>query len=233
MIKLLLLEDDPVSQAFLAEVLGTLPAEVDCVDSCAGAESLARTGRYSLWLFDANLPDGNGADLLGRLRESGVTTPALALTAEAFRDRLDALTVAGFADVLRKPIAADSLLAALKRHVSPPPAGSFSQSQLWDESKALAAVGGKPESALALRRLFLDELPSQIDAVREEFAASNHACVRDQLHRLKASCGFVGANRLLAAVNALSARMDRASLEDFLDQATLQLQTSDVMADAV
>src|SRR4249919_4869 len=103
MLKLLLLEDDPVSRAFLSEVLGTLPATVDCAESCARAESLARASAYALWLFDANLPDGSGADLLDRLRASGLTTAAIALTAESFPDQLNALSKAGFVDVLRKP----------------------------------------------------------------------------------------------------------------------------------
>ena len=99
-------------------------------------------------------------------------------------------------------------------------------SSVWDESQALAAVGGKIESARALRELFLGELPGQVDSVRSAFAASDHAAVRDQLHRLKASCGFVGAHRLLSAVSRLSVGMDPASLQDFLDSAALQHQSA-------
>jgi len=193
MLKLLLLEDDPVSCAFLSEVLGTLPAKVDCAESCAAAELLARSDAFALWLFDANLPDGNGADLLSRLRASGLTTPAVALTAESFPERLNALSDAGFVDVLQKPIAATALLSAIRNRVGvdcngPVESNMPASSSVWDESQALAAVGGKIESARALRELFLGELPGQVDSVRSAFAASDHAAVRDQLHRLKASC---------------------------------------------
>jgi len=234
MVNLLLLEDDPVSRSFLSQVLAELPASVDCAGSCAAAESLALRGGHALWLFDANLPDGNGAELLGRLRASGMTTPALALTAESFEERLALLSEAGFVDVLQKPITAAALLAATRRHVhsvvtpTPSPEG-----RLWDETQALAAVGGKIESARALRRLFLDELPGQVECVRSAYAAADSATVRDQLHRLKASCGFVGASGLLAAVNRLSSAMDDASFRDFLEHATLQLRASEVTAGAV
>jgi len=231
MLKLLLLEDDPVSRAFLSEVLYTLPATIEWAASCAGAESLARAGGHALWLFDANLPDGNGADLLGRLRASGLKTPAVALTAESFPDRLEALSNAGFIDVLQKPIAAATLLAAIRNRVADPgPVESnfAAETTLWDETRALAAVGGKAESARALRELFLGELPAQVESVRSAFAAADHATVRDHLHRLKASCGFVGASRLLSAVNRLSAGMDTASLQDFLDSAMAQRKTSSI-----
>jgi DNA-binding response OmpR family regulator len=228
MLNLLLLEDDPVSRAFLSDVLGTLPAKVDCAESCARAESLARAGAYALWLFDANLPDGNGADLLARLRASDLTTPAVALTAESFPDRLDALSNAGFVEVLQKPIAATALLAAIRNRVAgtgPAESNVTAPTTLWDETRALAAVGGKVESARALRELFLGELPGQVESVLGAFANSDHATVRDHLHRLKASCGFVGANRLLSAVNRLSVGMDPASLQDFLDSAMVQRQS--------
>jgi CheY-like chemotaxis protein len=233
MVKLLLLEDDPVSRSFLSQVLAELPASIDCAGSCAAAEVLALRGGHVLWLFDANLPDGNGAELLSRLRASGLTTPALALTAESFEERLVLLSEAGFIDVLQKPITATALLAVARRlvHSVAAPAPS-SAGRLWDEAQALAAVGVKIESAHALRRLFLDELPGQIECVRSAYAASDSATVRDQLHRLKASCGFVGAGGLLAAVNRLSTTMDDDSFRDFLDHATLQLRPSEVTAGA-
>ncbi len=227
--KLLLLEDDPVSAAFLGAVLEALPATVDCCASCAGAESLALASAHALWIFDANLPDGSGVDLLRRLRASGQTTPAIALTAESLRERLDALSAAGFSLVLQKPISADALTAAMRTRLPDAVAAALESSPtasgaLWDEGRALAAVGGKPESARVLRELFLEELPAQADGVRLAFALSDHQAIREHLHRLKASCGLVGADRLLAAVNRLASGMDATSLQDFLDAARLQRQ---------
>jgi DNA-binding response OmpR family regulator len=234
MVKLLLLEDDPVSASFLSEVLQACPAVVDCVGSCAAAETTARAGDHALWLFDANLPDGNGSDLLQRLRTSGLTTPAVALTAESARERLEALASAGFIDVLQKPIAAPALVAAMRKRLNLAMAESEpipTTAILWDETRALAAVGGRSESARALRELFLGELPAQMEQIRSAFSAHDHAEVRAQLHRLKASCGFVGAAGLLAAANRLSERMDQPSLKDFLDGAARQLQSAAVNAD--
>jgi len=235
-VKLLLLEDDPISRAFLSEALSAMPASVDCADTCSGAESLARGGAYALWLFDANLPDGSGADLLRRLRAAGLTTKAIALTAESCRDRLDALSAAGFSRVLQKPISATALLSALGRSVGGIDSADSMTVELpilWDEGRALSAVGGKAESARALRMMFLEELPGQVEGVANAFAASDHAAVRDHLHRLKASCGFVGAERLLSAVQRLSSEMSEASLDDFRRVAGIQRQHPPVMPDAV
>ncbi len=64
----LLVEDDPVSRAFLGAAIQAVPATVDAADTMAAAFALATAGPYDLWLFDANLPDGSGIELLTRLR---------------------------------------------------------------------------------------------------------------------------------------------------------------------
>lgn len=229
--RVLLLEDDPVSRAFLGEALTGLPASVDYAETCAGAESMARNGPHALWLFDANLPDGNGADLLVRLRASGLSTPAVALTAESLPERLAALSMAGYIEVLQKPIGIAALQMAVRRLLGD---GSFTGPApthgpvLWDENRALLAVGGNTESAKALRQLFLQELPKQLESLREAFANCEHAIVRDHLHRLKASCGFVGAERLLSTVNHLSAEMSESRFREFLEVAGDQQRTATI-----
>ena len=111
--RVLLVEDDPTSRAFLADVVAQL-ALVDAVGS--GAAALRRIGAspaFDLWLIDAHLPDSDGRSLLAALRLHAPYTPALAHTADpepAFAARLRA---AGFLDVLLKPIPIAVLLAAV------------------------------------------------------------------------------------------------------------------------
>ena len=97
----MLVEDDPVSAAFLREAATALPAEVDVAGSMAEALACASARHHDLYLFDANLPDGRGETLLRQLREIGLDAPALAHTAareDALRDRLLAAIAHGDAD---------------------------------------------------------------------------------------------------------------------------------------
>ena len=191
--RLLLLEDDPVSAASLAAGLAALPAEVEVVATVAAARERAQAGGHVLWLFDLQLPDGRGDALLAALRSDGLATPALALSADV------GAVAPGFLRVLAKPIE----LAALRRAVAsalPPEA-----LPPWDEAAGLAAVAGQAAALAQLRRLFLDELPAQQMQVHAACLAGRHDDARAVLHRLKASCGFVGALPLLEAVRALHA----------------------------
>ncbi len=199
--RLLLVEDDPVNAAFLAGAAAALPADVVQAACLAEAEAACRAGSFDLFLFDANLPDGRGEDLLRALREAGIATVALAHTADLDADQHARLRAAGFVDVLRKPLSVASLHAALRRalpaHITVPPC--------WDDAAALAALGGQPAHVQALRGMFLAELPGQRLRIAEGITTGDLAAVRGELHRLVASCGFVGAARLGDAVRGLQA----------------------------
>jgi CheY-like chemotaxis protein/HPt (histidine-containing phosphotransfer) domain-containing protein len=211
--RLLLLEDDPVSAAFLVAALEALPARVDVAASLAEAEPLRDAG-HALWLFDANLPDGTGGDLLACWRARGLSTPALAHTADPRREELDALIDAGFADVLRKPLAVAQLQAAVRRALDGDETvevvehgmqgdAACAAAPIWDDAAALRALNGNASIVAAMRDLFLGELPAVRMRIADAFACAEADAVRAELHKLQASCGFVGAMRMLAAVMAL------------------------------
>lgn len=207
--RVLVVEDDPVSASFLTAALAALPAEVDLAATVAAALQLTRRVDHHLWLIDANLPDGNGRDLLRALRIGAHSTPAVAHTASGERADFDALIDAGFAEVLIKPLAAAALRATARRWLQRQPAPVQMPSRhggklpVWDDTAAAHALNGSHAHVAALRGLFLAELPAQREAVLSALLAHDVASAHAHLHRLQASCGFVGAARLGAAVCTL------------------------------
>jgi len=206
--RILLVEDDPVSRAFLTAAAEALPARVEAVDSCAEALRSEQAGPCDLWLVDANLPDGSGASLLAALREHAGSTPALAHTASSDTDQHRVLRAAGFVDVLVKPLSMDALQAAIRgalgraRAVAEE-AQPYPQLPSWDDAAALSALKGETSHVAALRRLFLDELAAQSRAIERAVADGDVAAAAGVLHRMRASCGFVGAAQLGEAVRRL------------------------------
>ncbi|MBB5884128.1 DNA-binding response OmpR family regulator [Xanthomonas sp. F1] len=207
--RLLLVEDDPISRAFFDATLQALPAQVDLADSVASALALARaqTQAHDLWLIDANLPDGSGSDLLRQLQRQRTGTLGLAHTADASAAVRAQLLDAGFADVLLKPLSSERLLQSVRRLLARgrlgATHGAAEPTLDWDETTALAALNGERAHLIALRELFLAELPGTRDAVASALQLSDDQAVRNHLHRLQASCGFVGAARLARAVRQL------------------------------
>jgi len=203
--RLLLVEDDPVSAAFLRDAAAALPALVDVAVSIDEAVLVARRWPHDLYLIDANLPDGRGEHLLQALRDGGLMTPALAHTAARDADMPERMAALGFIGVLFKPLGVAELQHALRAHLAATGMHVRSGGKLpnWDDPGALAALGGQQDHVDALRALFLQELPGQRDRITAAADANDAAGMRAELHRLVASCGFVGAARLGQAVHAL------------------------------
>jgi DNA-binding response OmpR family regulator len=207
----LLVEDDPVSRVFLGAAIQAVPATVDAADTVAAAFALATAGPYDLWLFDANLPDGSGIELLTRLRARDAETPALAHTASEDGAVIDALIAAGFREVLVKPLPAVAVQAVIRRALGliggsagmQDEAASIADLPVWDDDAAARALNGNREHIATLRALFVVELLGLRQRVATAARDQNLAGLRSELHRLRASCGFVGAARLGHATQEL------------------------------
>lgn len=222
--RLLIVEDDPTSQAFLAQALLDLPAEVDVASDIAAAVALAQRSQYALWIIDAHLPDGDGLACLRGLRDSAPAqsqAPALAVTASGPGEDFAMLCAGGFVEVLAKPVSVALLQATVRRLVGEVPRAPFRVAEpgklpIWDEQRALAALGGSTHALQALRGLFLGELPGACSGVEAAIASGDVEAARALLHKLQAGAGFVGAARLSRAIRALSgAPMDIGALEAF------------------
>jgi DNA-binding response OmpR family regulator len=111
---LLVVEDDPKISRFLVRGLREENHLVDLAEDGDAAEQLASNEEYDAILLDILLPHTDGFEVCRRLREQGVDTPILMLTArDAVTDRVKGLDV-GADDYLTKPFAFDELLARLR-----------------------------------------------------------------------------------------------------------------------
>jgi two-component system response regulator QseB len=112
--RLLLVEDDPELVAMLAALLDEEGYRVDTAGDGQRGLHLGLTREYDVLLLDRGLPAVEGLDLLGRLRQGGIATPALVLSAlTSPADRVSGLD-AGAEDYLGKPFDIEELLARLR-----------------------------------------------------------------------------------------------------------------------
>ncbi|MGX5799841.1 response regulator transcription factor [Bradyrhizobium sp. Arg314] len=112
--RILLIEDEPEMASVLKTALERQEFIVDRSSTLADAEMMARVGAYDAIVLDRRLPDGEGLDLIPRLRAMHVDTPVIALTAMAgLHDRVGGLN-AGADDYMVKPFATEELVARLR-----------------------------------------------------------------------------------------------------------------------
>jgi HPt (histidine-containing phosphotransfer) domain-containing protein len=130
------------------------------------------------------------------------------------------LTAMGIDCILAKPMSISAIHHAVLQQIE-----CVSQPAIWDDKKALAVLGNNAESLKSLKSLFNAELPLMMQQIDVEFSNDNHPKITDILHKLKASCGFLGANKLLAECNALEQNICRQSITQFMLVAKQTLET--------
>ncbi len=110
--RVLVVEDDSLLRRNVGEMLRSHRGFV-VHDAREGMEGLllASSGSYDLVVLDLNLPQLDGLTVLARLRDRGVPTPVLVLTARNTPEDVVRTLEAGGDDHLAKPFAMEELLA--------------------------------------------------------------------------------------------------------------------------
>ncbi|MBL8770094.1 MAG: response regulator [Phenylobacterium sp.] len=113
--RVLLVEDNPINALLARTLLTREGCHVEHVVSGPEALKAADVEVYDLILMDMRMPVLSGEETARRLREAGIDTPIVALTANAFEDDRRACLAAGMNDFLVKPLSPDALRGALTR----------------------------------------------------------------------------------------------------------------------
>jgi DNA-binding response OmpR family regulator len=211
--RLLLIEDNDRLAHFLMKGLDAEGFAVDHVGLIDEAEAALATMRFDAILLDLGLPDGDGMDLLKRLRAKGDTTPILVTTARGdLGDRLKGLD-GGADDYLIKPFEIAELAARLRALLRRPGAVMSREIELgnlrFDAESRTATIEGR---ALALGRRETDLLEALI---RRSGRAIAKSALENAIYGL---AGEVEPNALEVLVSRLRRRLAEAG-------ATAQIHT--------
>ena len=114
-IRVLLVEDDDDTRELVRITLEQAGALVDAVGSAQEARREMLEATPDVLISDIRMPEENGYSLIQSLRTSGISTPAIALTALARQEDADAARSAGFQEHITKPIDPAGLVDAVAR----------------------------------------------------------------------------------------------------------------------
>jgi two-component system OmpR family response regulator len=111
--RLLVLEDNRALSEAICTHLTAHDYAVDPAFTIEEAKLALKVAAYDAALFDLNLPDGDGIDLLRQLREKGSLIPVIIMTArDQISDRIRGLE-SGADDYLTKPFDLNEMIARL------------------------------------------------------------------------------------------------------------------------
>jgi PAS domain S-box-containing protein len=205
---ILLAEDNAVNREVLQAQLALLGYA--CEVAVDGVEALAlwRSGRFVLLLTDCNMPNMDGFELTGEIRQlevQGTRIPIVAVTANAMMGEAQRCRDRGMDDYLSKPIRLVELDAMLKlwmpdkkNHFSvlqiPVPV-AFDQPHLriWDIEILGHIVGDNLSLQHRLLSRFLVTTNEQVSSMQLDVSDGAFMALADKAHALKSASRSVGA----------------------------------------
>jgi len=112
--KILLLEDEIELAETLRELLEANSYDVDMVHNGESAINASYENKYDLYIFDINVPDMNGLELLESLRGADDETPTIFISALVDLNSISKAFEIGADDYLKKPFFPEELLIRVK-----------------------------------------------------------------------------------------------------------------------
>lgn len=222
--KVLLVEDNPLSQKFTSMLLGEWGLEITLAATAEQAIQLTRLQRFDLILTDIQLPDMDGGALAQLLRSAvKIDTPIIAQTAFSQAGERARCLALGMDDYLVKPLDEIGLRRAIGRFFKEnepvsPPKGVFSAKNgspdsgrllhlkyLLDLSKGRRAFVGE------MLEMFQTQAPLELVALHEAVENLDFEKIRAVAHGMKSSAAYIGVHE--TGIAALE-KMEKLALEN-------------------
>jgi len=234
----LVVDDGPENRELLKLVLGDTGLRVSEAENGSLAVEMARGRAYDAILMDMQMPVMDGYTATRTLRSEGVTTPIIALTANAMKGSEKAVMDAGCSGFLTKPINIDQLLQTLanllggkradaakpvRTAASPERLGLSAPPATAPEAESTAPLvsrlAGNERLVPAVRR-FAGRLREQLDALEAAARNQDFGQVADLAHWLKGAGGTVGYD----AFTEPAARLEQCAKDKAADEIEAALQ---------
>jgi two-component system, sensor histidine kinase and response regulator len=238
-LRILVVEDHPLNQEVMKDLLGALGSDFEVATDGAAALRALEQNEYSLVLMDCQMPGVDGYEATRRYRrrerERGSSrVPIIAVTAHALADEREKVLQAGMDDFLTKPVQLASLSqmvqkwAARAQRFSPAPAaaarvagGGGADAPPAPTPSAASAVSDEgvplldPSTPRSDRmwELFVQHSRDDIEFIQEAAAVEDVESLRLRSHRVKGSAYAFGAKPL----GDKAAELERLAIAGNLD----------------
>lgn len=182
--RILCAEDNEVNRRLVSLLVARTGAELVHASNGAEALELAIRERFDLILMDIQMPVMNGRDATAALREAGVNTPVIALTANVMSEDIADYRLAGCNEHLAKPIDKQRFYETLARYLTVSPESPSAAPKRY-QGRVLVAEDNDDNRQLVermLRRQGLEvvSVTSGEEAVRTALSDTVHLVLMDR-----------------------------------------------------
>ncbi|MGM0769227.1 MAG: ATP-binding protein [Pseudomonadota bacterium] len=235
--RILAVDDNDANLKLVMTLLNDCRVEAEGASSGFEAISKARTKPFDLVFMDLQMPGMDGVETTARLRAMDShthRTPVIALTAHALADEQERLSRQGFDGYLAKPISSRQLTDTIheytgyaceptpdhRRHPVPEvrdtrkalrPSTRKLQQDCVSVEESIQLAAGKADLAEELFSMLVEQLPSDVEKIRQHWASGDLEQLLECVHKLHGATRYCGAPELRAAANQLETALKCSS----------------------
>jgi CheY-like chemotaxis protein/HPt (histidine-containing phosphotransfer) domain-containing protein len=224
--RVLLAEDDPVSQRVTRLMLEHLGFSVEVVANGADAVLAAVGGDHDVVLIDGQMPILDGAAAVAEIRSAertlGRRVPIIAFSGSSLEDGRARFDAAGVDGHLFKPVSIEALEAAVDRllRLTPDPQQPDRSDDrvvldpaVIEPFRELARIGG-PDTLRTMHSYLRRDTPQKLSTLRAAAAVRDPGAVAAIAHSIRGAMAFVGASDMVDVCRQIEELMVDRSFAD-------------------
>jgi PAS domain S-box-containing protein len=208
-LRVLLVEDNKVNQMLAVALLKKRRHDVTLADNGREAVDLVRHQEFDLVLMDVQMPDMDGLEATRIIREMEAATPRrlpiIAVTAHAMAGDRQRCLDAGMDDYVSKPIDPVELEAAIERWTGELPD--------FEHARALELVEGDQSVLRSVVKLFLEQTPRRLQAIRRALDAGDRGGLERSAHTMEGAAQSLAMPRLRDIAHRIAIHSREGELE--------------------
>jgi CheY-like chemotaxis protein/HPt (histidine-containing phosphotransfer) domain-containing protein len=214
--KVLVAEDCLSNKILIRTILAKMGLQPVLVNDGDEAVNAAMKTHFDLILMDMQMPNLNGYDATAALRLKKITTPIVALTANALSEDEKKCLEAGCDDYLSKPICKDKLIQVLDKYLlnsqMPDTAHANEKSPESDiiNWNSLNSISKDREMINELSAAIRQDVPASMEEILKAIKEKDFSNLKSHVHRLKGAVCTIGADKL----SQKAAEIEQADIEN-------------------
>ena len=182
--KILVAEDQLEIQKLIKMLLEMTGIDVVTVNDGKKLVDECLKQHFDLILSDIQMPGYNGIDAIKQLKTKGISTPVIALTANAMAHQREDYMKAGFTDYISKPFSRESFIQTIAKHL------------LNAEDEDLAQEKQLEQEIKAIGQAFLASVPEHVNKARAYFESHDWVQLAEVSHTVKGAALTFGYNKI-------------------------------------
>ncbi len=225
--KALIIEDTPINQQVISELLSQVGMDFDIVDNGIKGIQQVRSNPYDLVLMDIQMPEMDGFTTTRQIRAAGFKAlPIIAMTAHVQDTDREKCLEAGMNDFLSKPIDPDVLYRKIGQFIDvKETAGAAASTPSNDREAVLPEIDGL-DSHTGLMRLrgniklylkLLTEYPKTyrhaIDQIMSMINDNQIKGAAHFVHSIRGASSTIGLNQMAQAFDAVESALQVGEIE--------------------